>query len=70
MVLPQPAGFDAFEERSALRAALPYLVGLALLIAAGWYLYTQMRWIGGEAVKTDQQTVTVVPLPPPIQRIC
>lgn len=64
MALPQPSGFDAFEDRSALRAALPYLLIAALLLAAAWYLITQFRWIGGVPVKADDTSMPIVALPP------
>ncbi|MEP9360954.1 energy transducer TonB [Sphingomonas sp. KR3-1] len=62
----QPPDFEAFEDRSAIRGALPYVLGLVLLGALAWFIYSQITAVRGVRVNADSKSVVdVMPLPPP-----
>ncbi|WP_137861295.1 MULTISPECIES: TonB-dependent receptor [unclassified Sphingomonas] len=66
MITPQPKDFEAFEDRAPIREALPYVVGLLLLGALAWFVYSQITAVRGVRVNEDSRSVVdVVPLPPP-----
>jgi periplasmic protein TonB len=66
MATQPPREFDAFEERSAVRAALPYVVGLVLVGVLAWLVYVQLTAVRGIRVENDPKAmVDVSPLPPP-----
>lgn len=66
MAMPQPRDFDAFEDRSAIREALPYLVGLLLVGALAWLVYSQLSAVRGVRVANDPKAmIDVAPLEPP-----
>lgn len=57
---------EAFEERSPVREALPYAIGLLLLAAMAWFVYSQLTAVRGIRVDNAPKSVLdVIPLPPP-----
>lgn len=69
MTTMQPQDFEEFERRSTGRAiagALPYAVGLLLLVALAWFVYTQWTGVRGVTVEAPSpQIVSMLPPPPP-----
>lgn len=66
MAASQPQDFEAFAERSAFRAALPYVVGLLLVGLLVWLVFRQLTSVVGIRVNDDPKAmVDVSPLPPP-----
>lgn len=65
MTIMQPRQLEAFDDRSPVRDALPYGIGLLLLGALAWFVYSQITAVSGVRVTDEQKTVSVVPLPPP-----
>lgn len=65
---PSPKTFDAFEDRSAIREALPYAIGLLVLIALAWFVYSQLTAVSGRRITNEPKSIVdVVPMetPPP-----
>lgn len=65
----QPQSFEEFEGRSpgrAIAAATPFVVGVLLILALAWFIYTQWTSVGGVKVEAPSpQIVSMVPPPPP-----
>lgn len=60
----QPEPFEAFEDRTPIREALPYVVALLLLGALAWLVYGQLTAVGGRRIDNEPKTtLDIIPLP-------
>jgi hypothetical protein len=66
MTTAQPDKFEDFEDRSPVREALPYGIGLLLVGVLMWFVYQQLTVVGGVRVTDEPKSIVdVIPLPPP-----